>query len=48
MTQWTFRLLKNAKIQTETHKMNVLDAVENETLESHSMDVMDTIDRMDR
>ena len=36
---------KNAKIQTKTHEMDVLD---DETLESHSMDVMDTIDRMDR
>jgi hypothetical protein len=35
-TQWTFRHLKNAKIQTKTHEMDVLEAVENETLESHA------------
>jgi hypothetical protein len=35
-TQRTFRHLKNAKIQTKIHKMDVLEAVENETLESHS------------
>ena len=35
-TQWTLRPLKNAKIQTKTHEMDVLEAVENETLESHS------------
>jgi hypothetical protein len=35
-TQWTFRPLKNAKIQTKTHEMDVLETVENETLESHS------------
>jgi hypothetical protein len=35
-TQWTFSPLKNAKIQTKTHEMDVLEAVENEALESHS------------
>ena len=35
-TQWTFRPLKNAKIPTKTHEMDVLDALENRTLESHS------------
>ena len=34
--QWTFRPLKNAKIQTKTHEMEVLEALENETLDSHS------------
>jgi hypothetical protein len=38
-TQWTFRPLKNAIIQTETHEMDVLDVVENETLESHNEDI---------
>jgi hypothetical protein len=28
--------LKDAKIQTKTHEMDVLEAVENGTLESHS------------
>ena len=27
---------KNAKIQTKTHEMDVLEALENETLESHN------------
>ena len=36
-TQWTFTPLKNTKITTETHKMDVLEALENETLESHSI-----------
>ena len=27
---------KNAKIQTKTHEMEVLEALENETLESHA------------
>jgi len=35
-TQWTFRPLKNAKIQTKTHEMDVLEALENKTLESHN------------
>ena len=35
-TQWTFRPLKNEKIPTKTHEMDVLEAVENEALESHS------------
>ena len=35
-TQWTFSPLKNAKIQTKTHEMDVLEALEDETLESHS------------
>jgi hypothetical protein len=43
-TQWTFRSLKNAKIQTKPHEMDVLEAVENETLESHSVDVLDTME----
>jgi hypothetical protein len=34
--EWTFRPLKNTKITTETHEMGVLEAMENETLESHS------------
>ena len=34
--QWTLTALKNAKIQTKTHEMDVLEAVENETLESHA------------
>ena len=29
---------KTAKIKTKTHEMDVLEAVENETLESHSRD----------
>ena len=33
MDMWA---LKNAKIQTKTHEMDVLEAVENETLESHN------------
>ena len=43
-----FRRLKNAKIQTKTHEMDVLEALENETLESHSMDALDAIDTLDR
>jgi hypothetical protein len=43
--QWTSRPLKNAKIQTKTHEMDVLEAVENETLESHIVDILDTMDR---
>ena len=39
--------LKNAKIQTKTHEMDVLEAVENETLESHTVDVLETMDTMD-
>jgi hypothetical protein len=35
-TQWTFTPLKNAKIPTKTHEMDVLEALEDETLESHS------------
>jgi hypothetical protein len=35
-TQWRFRPLKNAKIQTKTHKMDVWEALEDEPLESHS------------
>jgi hypothetical protein len=35
-TQWTFRPLKNANIQTKTHEMDVLEALEDETLESHN------------
>ena len=35
-THWTFRPLKSAKIQTKTHEMDVLEALEEETLESHS------------
>jgi hypothetical protein len=36
VTQWTFRPPKHAKIQTKTREMDVLEAVENETLESYS------------
>jgi hypothetical protein len=32
-TQWAFTPLKNAKIQTKTHKMDVLEALEDEPLE---------------
>ena len=35
-TQWTFKPLKNAKIQTKTHEMDVLEALDDGTLESHS------------
>jgi hypothetical protein len=35
-TQWTFKPLKNAKIQTKTHEMDVLDTLDDETLQSHS------------
>ena len=35
-TQWTFDPSKNKKIQTKTHEIDVLEAVENGTLESHS------------
>ena len=35
-TQWTIRPLKNAKIQTKTHEMDVLDTLDDETLQSHS------------
>jgi hypothetical protein len=35
---WVLQSEKNAKIQTKTHEMNVLEAVENKTLESHSRD----------
>ena len=35
-TQWTFRPRINAKITTETHEMDVLEALDDETLESHS------------
>ena len=38
-TQWTSRPLENAKIQTKTHKMDVLEALENESLESHNGDI---------
>ena len=34
--QWTFRLLKNEKKQTKTHKMGVLESLEHEHLESDS------------
>jgi hypothetical protein len=37
-TQWTCRPLKNAKVQTETHEMDVLEGLEDEPLESHSRD----------
>ncbi len=35
-TQWIARPLKNAEIATKTHKMDVLEALEDETLESHA------------
>jgi len=35
-TQWTFTPRKNAKIQTETYEMDLLEAVENRALESHA------------
>jgi len=35
-TQWTFNPSKNAKIKTKTHEMDVLEALEDETLESHN------------
>lgn len=38
LTQWTSRPPKNAKIQTETDEMDVLEALEYEPLESHSRD----------
>jgi len=38
-TPWTFTFLKNAKIATKTRKMDVLEALEDETLESHSRDI---------
>jgi len=34
--QWTFSPLKNAENQTKTHKMEALDELESEPLESHS------------
>jgi hypothetical protein len=37
-------LLKNAKIQTKTHKMKVLIPVEDEYLESHSTSQVSTSD----
>jgi hypothetical protein len=46
--QWTFRRLKNAKIQTKTHEMDVLDTLDDETLQSHSMDALDRLDAIDR
>jgi len=38
-TQWTFTPLKNAEKQTKTREMDVLEALEDETLESHSGDI---------
>ena len=35
-TQWTFKPLKNAKIRTKTHEIDVLDPLDDETLQSHS------------
>jgi hypothetical protein len=35
-TQWTFTPLKNAKIQTKTHKMEVSEESEHELVESHA------------
>jgi hypothetical protein len=37
--------MKTAKIQTKTHEMDVLEAVENETLESYTVDALGTMDR---
>ena len=34
-------------IQTKTHEMDVLEALEDETLESHTVDVLDTMDTLE-